>query len=346
MERKHATGVNDAMSYMTREQVPIINALADSYTSCDRWFSSVLGPTLPNRMYWHAGSSNGARANDEVYGGAYQGLASLYHRLDDRGVDWAYYFGDVPVLAVLEDLEIEGRIRRFQGEFLADAKAGNLPPVVYVDPAFSVNDDHPPHHPMFGQQLMAAVHTALASSPQWNRTLLVITYDENGGFYDHVAPPKSADDFAADGFDQLGFRVPTVVCGPYAKPGYVSSVVYDHTSPLKHMQSVFGLESLSARADAANDLADCIDEERLLRGAPRPAASLPAIEIDESAIPDKCYGGAAERTGTYDHDILEWADANRARLGKWDRRAHVRDYVFEIADFLDQHGGGRIRLGR
>jgi phospholipase C len=340
----HGGAAIEPMQYMLREQLPIHNALADAYTSCDRWFCSVLGGTMPNRMYWHAGTSNGARVNQEVVDGAYRGVQSLYHRLQDKGIDWAYYYHDAPVLAVLGDegLEVEGHIRRFNYDFIDDAAAGRLPPIVYIDPGFGFNDDHPPHHPMLGQQLIAATYQALATSPQWKNCLLLITYDENGGFFDHVAPPAGvADEFAAEGFDQLGFRVPTIVAGPYAKRGHVSSVQHDHCSVLKHLSNRFELDPLTARVSAATDLSDCIDLERLELGQPADPIQLPAVEIDE--LPAQCLGGASPLSGRYHHDILAWVDARPDIFARWDRRRFARDDMYAIAEYLDRQGLGRIR---
>jgi phospholipase C len=292
-------------------------------------------------MYWHAGTSNGATSNDQVIGGAFEGVPTIHHRLDQAGVDWAYYYGDVPVLAVINDLELTGRLRRFMYDFIDDAAAGTLPPVVYIDPGFGSNDDHPPHHPLLGQQLIAATYNALATSPHWERCLMVVTYDENGGYYDHVAPPTVPDDRAAEGFDQLGFRVPPLVIGPYVKQGYVSSVQYDHTSALKHLENKFGLAPLTTRSSAANDLSDCIDFGRLAAGDATAPISLPAVEIDEFSLPENCIGSSLRG---FDHDILAWAET--ANLGKLDLRHETRDYVYGIAEYLDKHGLGRIRRGR
>ncbi|HWU89498.1 MAG TPA: alkaline phosphatase family protein, partial [Kofleriaceae bacterium] len=277
----------EPMKYLTREHVPITWALADAYTTCDRWFASVMGPTLPNRAYWHTGTSFGLDNNTAVLNAfASVPVPTIYHRLTERGVDWAYYFGNLAVVSLLAQpgpfqLDIgpndgTGRVRRFgdanlgAGQFFKDAAAGTLPPVVYIDPSFGTNDDHPPAHPILGQELLAAVYTALARSPQWDNCMLVVVYDEHGGYFDHVPPPQTTDDtlarFGVDGFQQLGFRVPALVAGPYVKQGYVSSVQYDHTSALRHLQTTFGLDSLTARVDAANDLTDCIDLDRLARG--------------------------------------------------------------------------------
>jgi phospholipase C len=345
-ESSHGPGANECMAYMTRDNVPVHNALADAYTSCDAWFSSVLGPTLPNRMYWHAGTSNGATNNDEVLNGAFEGVPSIHHRMNDSGIDWAYYYGDVPVLSVLEDLDLEGKVRRFKWDFIDDAAAGRLPSVCYIDPGFGTNDDHPPHHPLLGQQLISAVYTALATSPQWERCMLVITYDEHGGFYDHVPPPTVPDDRAADGFDQLGFRVPAIVAGPYAKQGYVSSVQYDHTSALKHIQNVFGTEPLNMRVSAANDLVDCIDLERLEAGEPAAPVTMPAVDIDEFNVPDACKYDL-DFIQSYDHDILEWAHANTERLEPWWKPTDdPSDLARGIAEYLAKHDLGSIRPKR
>ncbi len=330
----------EPMQYMLREHLPVSWALADAYTTCDRWFSSVLGPTLPNRMYWHAATSNGAMTNQEVLNGAFEGLPTIYHRLNAADIDWAYYYGDFPVLAVLDGIPLSGRLRPTMDAFIADAAAGALPPVVYIDPTFSLNDDHPPHHPLLGQQLIAAVYQALATSPHWERCMLVVTYDENGGFFDHVPPPKAADERAAQGFDQLGFRVPAMVIGPYTKQGYVSSVVYDHTSALKHLENVHGLEPLTARSSAASDLTDCIDLERLAAGQPAAPIALPGVEIDADMLPASCQGSSFR---TLDHDVLQWAEVNAGRLGHLYRRNAAPQEAATISAFLDRHNLGRIR---
>jgi len=337
------TNTVEAIQYMTRDQVPVHSALADAYTSCDAWFSSVLGPTLPNRMYWHAGTSNGAKANNEVLGGAFRGVTSIYRRLEDAGLEWAYYYGDVPVLAFLDDVDTSGRLFRMT-DFFAHAAAGTLPPVVYIDPNFGANDDHPPHHPLLGQQLIAAAYQALATSPHWERSMMLVTYDEGGGFFDHVAPPAGiADDFADEGFDQLGFRVPSIVAGPYAKAGHVSSVQYDHTSALKHLQDTFALPSLNQRVDAAANLLDCLDLDRLEAGDPAAPIELPPIEIRESELPRACFSHSGELRD-HEHDLLAWADT--VDLGVLDRREETRDTVFAIADYLDSHNLGRIVRGK
>ena len=331
-------GLTDSMQYLTRDHQPATWALADHYVSCDRWFCSVLGPTLPNRMYWHTGSSNGIKTNEPVFD-----WQSVYHRLATKGVEYAYYYGDVPVIAIINDIEGHADRIYYMDQFFQHAAAGTLAPVVYIDPAFSMNDDHPPHHTMLGQQLIASVYAALASSPQWSRCLFVLTYDEHGGYYDHVPPPSdAADEFAAEGFNQLGVRVPTVIAGPFVKQGEVISTRYDHTSMLKHLQNRFGLDPLYMRVDQANDITDAFDQARIEADDPREPAPMAAVEVNESDITPACTGGA-ER---YHHDILEFADRYPEIYARFDRRKDVRDLAFLIGDFLDEHNLGRIRRGK
>src|ERR1700733_11186172 len=137
-----------------------------------------------------------------------------------------------------------------------------------IDPDFLTNDDHPSHNVQLGQAFMATIMAALAKSPQWARTLFVITYDEHGGFFDHVSPPKASD--SQPGFDQFGFRVCSVVVGATVRAGYVNSTQYDHTSVAATLRTRFGITSLSQRMDAAADLSACLDPLKIGNPAPPP----------------------------------------------------------------------------
>jgi phospholipase C len=310
----------DALQYLTRREMPVSWALADAYTTCDRWFASVMGPTLPNRAYWHAATSLGLKANQEVLDAFGSGIPvpSIYNRLVDKGLEWRYYFGNLPVVSLIANggpyhLDIgpsdgTGRVRRLGdplegvGPFFKDCAEGNLPPVVYIDPTFGENDDHPPVHPILGQELIRSIYNALAASPQWKNIMLVITYDEHGGFFDHVAPPKTVDERPE--FEQCGFRVPTIVAGPYVKQNYVSSVQYDHTSALKHLQTHFGLEPLNQRMNMANDLMDCIDLDRLAAGEPADPITLPDVNRYEWPTTDmRCKSSGGFRTEPVETDM-------------------------------------------
>jgi phospholipase C len=363
-QKRVGPGATETMKYLTRAHQPITWALADAYTTCDRWFASVMGPTLPNRAFWHTGTSFGLDNNNAVLSAfASVPVPTIYNRLVERGVDWAYYFGNLAVAALLAQpgpyqLDIgpndgTGNVRRFgdarygAGQFFKDAAAGTLPPVVYIDPGFGVNDDHPPSHPILGQELIAAVYTALARSPQWKNVMLVITYDEHGGYFDHVPPPMTTDDtlakFGVDGFQQLGFRVPALVIGPYAKQGHVSSVQYDHTSALKHLQQQLDLGPLTARVDAANDLSDCIDWDRLALGEPAPPIELPMLDALTWPITHaSCSAQSGFPEGILpleDDTIAAWVDANPGKLGAgYDLRGDHFEYLQSIRAFLRTQG--------
>lgn len=342
-----STTAIEPMQYLTRQDVPVTWALADAYTSCDHWFCSVMGPTWPNRFYWHTGSSGGISNNSLPS----MGLTwpSLYNRLQDAGVEWGYYYGSIPVLSALnnpgpfqlDSAYVQQRVKRFDTEFFKDAAAGTLPPVTYIDPNFFYNDDHPAAHPINGQALIASVYTALAQSPQWKNCMLIITYDENGGFFDHVPPPRTVDDYAAQDFDQMGFRVPTIVAGPYVKTGNVSSVVYDHTSALRHLTDVFGLEPLNQRTVAANDLNDCIDHDRLAKGEWNPPIELP--EVDPGEWADYTLHPECGVSNIAKHPVHEWADAHPEAVAGYDLRAKLPEYQQHIRDFLKASRRQRVR---
>ncbi|NUP12323.1 MAG: alkaline phosphatase family protein [Polyangiaceae bacterium] len=321
------------MGYFTREDIPVTHALADEYTSCDRWFSSVMGPTWPNRFYLHAAQSEGLKSNDSPQ----DRLPNIYDKLDEKGIAWEYYYTDLPFLLLMGG----NHMKPATPNFFDDAAAGTLPQVTVIDPGFGLNDDHPPHHPQLGQQFIAAVYQALATSPLWEKVLFVITYDEHGGFFDHVAPPKTADDRAAEGFDQLGFRVPTLLVGPYVKKGHVSSVQYDHTSVLKHIETMFGLDPLTARDAAANDLSDAIDQERLAAGEASAPITLPSINLSADDIDPECK--TQLRSQKTDLEL------HFDRVGippYYDLRPKRRETAFFIGDYLEKHGIGSIRRRR
>jgi len=274
-------------------------------------------------------------------------------------VDWAYYYGILPVVSLLGNegpykLDLgpqdgTGRIRRFgdshfgEGQFFKDCAAGKLPSVVYIDPAFGANDDHPPVHPSLGQELVGAVYKALAASPQWENILFVLTYDENGGYFDHVPPPTTVDDTQAKygkaGFEQMGFRVPAIVAGPYVKQGFVSSVVRDHTSALKHLQNVFGLDPINARIDAANDLSECLDEDRLARNDPAPPITLPDLDPEDYPYAAQACKGGGFRTTAVD-PITQYANENPGAFKTHeDLRSSTDLYLQSIHDYFTGNRG-------
>lgn len=327
------------MGYFTDRDQPFSWALADAYATSDRWFASLMGPTWPNRMYLHSGQSGALTVNELPTSGGID-WPSIHHQLNEAGIDWSYYYQDLPFVPLFKNLDVSGHVRRVNNEFWLDARDGNLAPVTWIEPNFSLNDDHPPRHPMLGQQFMASVYAALAQGPQWNNCMFVVLYDEHGGFHDHVAPPLADDARANLGFDQLGFRVPAFVAGPYIKNNYVSSVVRDHCSVLSHITKLYGLDPLTERVAWAPDLLDFIDLDRLAKGQPAPPIAMPEIIVDESMI-----DAAVSDTNPSQPELAALADSGFIPPHYCDQH-RTREHALMIGEAAESLGAGRIRLRR
>jgi phospholipase C len=287
--------VNDAYSigYYRRRDLPFLGQAAQDWTACDRYFCAILGPTFPNRIYQHAGVTDRLANTFAV-----STLPTIWDRLAAAGLDGRYYFGNVPFLA-LWGLRYLSIMRPFPS-FLADCATGNLPQVAYVDPSFTIlgdepltNDDHPHDDIRAGEAFLAKVYAAVTSSPAWPRTVLVITFDEWGGFFDHV-PPGTAPD-VDPAFAQRGFRVPTLLISPFAKRHEVSHEVFDHTSVLRMIEWRWGLQPLSVRDATATNLAVVLQLDR--RPKPTaPAYAVPPFVSGGCWWPQPAAAAAASRT--------------------------------------------------
>lgn len=272
------------MGYYPTTMLPVYEFLSNEFVVCDRWHSSVPGPTWPNRLYSIAGQSDGQRGNTMPHVG--YGLKTIFEHLHDAGVSWGYYSHDrvFSFLRVFRRFLASSEIRPF-AQFYQEAAAGTLPSVVWLEPEFGTrpgtvsNDDHPPGDLMAGQQLVAKVYDALRSGPAWPRTLFILTYDEHGGFYDHVVPPAAADD--RNDFQQYGLRVPAFLVSPLVQRGAVDDRLLDHTSILRTILDRFcarngQLPSMGARTDHATSL-----WAALSLTAPRDTPlSAPTVSID------------------------------------------------------------------
>jgi phospholipase C len=283
--------MTEVMGYHVRGQLPVLYAMMDNYVVCDQWHASVMGPTWPNRFYLHAATSNGAQGNTPV-----TGLTTIWDVMSDAGLGATNYYSDVawawgafvsPFASYTDSID----------EFFDAAAAGTLPPFVIVDPNFGLlpggaggNDDHPTHDITLGQVFLSSIHQALASSPQWDRCLLIITYDEHGGFFDHVSPPTMPD--PNPGFDQLGFRVPAIVAGPYVRRGCVDNTLYDHVSPIATATQRFGLPPINPRVTATNDVSAAINPEYLRD--PQPPARIPILSVSVSDVLSRVGTGQDE----------------------------------------------------
>ena len=295
------------MGYYTREDLPAHYALADGFCVPDRFFCSVMSSTWPNRFYGHTGSSKGVKNNDLPEGGnGIYDQQSIYETLIDAGLGWRYFYTDAPYIGLLHDHWDPARIDMIE-EFFTRVEDGDLPEFTWIDPGFGWNDDHPPHHVRAGQMFLALVIEAIARSPLWEKCLILITYDEHGGFFDHVPPPTTEDDYAAEGFDQMGFRVPALVIGPWVKQG-VESTVFDNTSVLKYCCDRFGLTPWTKRIEAANSLGLCLDEQRMADYDPLPPPTIPTFNapgLDE--LPDDCL---YRSDGTGQVELEAWLAEN------------------------------------
>jgi phospholipase C len=344
------------MGYYTAADLPVYDHLAAEYCVVDRWFSSVPGATWPNRLYALSGRAAGTRddASPPIYD-----LPSFVRYLDERSVDWrwysfdpatlraadpAYRLGDHHRFAYVDSRKLSAKERvtgELMGEgssFLDDVAGGRLPSVSWIDPHFKdlavlgpdSNDDHPPSDVAAGQDLVLTIYHALSSGPQWQRTMLVITYDEHGGMYDHVPPPAATDD--ATEFRRLGVRVPALIVSPLVVSGSSSTALlgpdfhFDHTSIIKTILARFcaqdgQIPALSARVAAANHLGHLL----------APGGGVPPAAHDHTAL--------AERAVQW---RTEWAQARFAdpiaRVGNPGLLTDFQTGFYEMARLLRQAG--------
>ncbi len=262
-----------AMGYYDAALMPFTSSLASTFPVCDRWFCSVMAQTYPNRRFLMAGTALGllydTLDSDRPPNG------TIFEMLNRYGISWRNYYSDLPSSLIWTYLAGEPGISPNLvkiDRFYSDASAGTLPAFSLVDPDFGTSSEENPQDVQFGDAFLSKVVNAVMSSPQWPTTLLVWTYDEGGGYYDHVPPPNAVapdhvppriapGDPQGPVFRRYGFRVPAGVVSPRARPDYVSSVVHDHTSVLKLLETKWNLPALTRRDAAADDLLDSIDLE-------------------------------------------------------------------------------------
>jgi phospholipase C len=288
-------GENDryAIGYYTQQDLSFFGQAAPAWTTCDRYFSSIMAETFPNRFYQHAAQT------DRIHNSFDQSaLPTIWDRLAAAGLEGRYYFSDAPFLA-LWGVKYFPISRPFSA-FLSDCARGQLPHVSFVEPRFIEeqtglsNDDHPHADVRDGQAFLNRVYTAVTRSPNWSSTVLIINYDEWGGFFEHVAPPTAqippADQAAGNADGLLGFRVPCLVISPFARRGHVAHGVYDHTSVLRMIEWRWNLEPLTVRDATANNIAEVLDfsakeRRRLFRVPDGPFAEFcPPTEVDKWSV--------------------------------------------------------------
>jgi phospholipase C len=269
------------MHYFTPEQLPVLSTLARAFGVCDQWYASAPCQAWPNRFFAHTGTALGY-VNNGDFPIPFR-APSIFGRLSQCDRSWRIYFHDMPQSVMLGDVWEQAFLHyRFFGQFLADALSSGLPSYSFIEPryfsdlGFSIaNDQHPPHNVTAGEKLIADVYNAVRSSPCWKKSLLIITYDEHGGCFDHMPPPRavSPDGLGPEGFpfDSYGVRVPAVIISPYMPQGTVvrsapAGMAYaappypfDHTSIIATLRRLFELgDPLTDRDRVAPDLIDSL----------------------------------------------------------------------------------------
>jgi phospholipase C len=291
-----------AMGYWTGEDLPFYYGLARTFPLADRWFCSTLCQTYPNRRFFMAGTAAGiVSTTNEALKAPPPPNGNIMERLDAHGISWRNYYSDLPSVFILLEYAFAhlGNTSPI-AQFFSDAAAGTLPFFSIVDPNFGTQSEEDPQDIQLGEAFAANVINAVMSSSAWPRTLLVWLYDEHGGYFDHVPPPRAIkpDDIPPDiqvppdlpgGYDRYGFRVPAVIVSPYARPDYVSHEVRDHTAILKFIETKWNLPALTFRDANADDLLDCLDFRRPPAFLEPPTLPLPGLVTN----PSNCTPGNA-----------------------------------------------------
>ncbi len=286
-----------AMGYWEQADLPFYYSMASTFPIADQYHCSVLGQTFPNRRYLISATSMGM-INDGVPDPLqYPAGGTIFDKLSKAGVSFADYFSLTDYLLPTGTMELYPRLLiRYPGElhdtddFFSAAKAGTLPGFCLVEPSYSKNSEENPQNIAYGEQFAAQVIDAVMQGPAWESTLLVWTFDEHGGYYDHVVPPAAIapDDIPPNGtpvytgFKQYGFRVPCAIISPWARPDYVSHNVSDHTSICALVEAKWNLPAMTYRDANASNMLDMLDLTSPAFKTP-PQLARPLIETDPSA---------------------------------------------------------------
>ncbi len=259
-----------AMGYYDDSDLPFYYALANRFSIADRYFCSSLTQTYPNRFYFYAGTSFGQVANIDPVAPDDYSQKTIFDVLNKNAISWKYYKSAQGYLELFKKLNRENSEKMTSVEsFKADLQNGQLPAVVLIDATFDTEDEHPASNIQVGQKFVADRVRELVQSPYWKTSAMILTYDEGGGFFDHVAPPEACepDDIqpilepkqSRSRFNRLGVRVPFVLISPWAKKHFVSHKIYDHTSILRFIEDTYNLPALTNRDANANSFGDLLD---------------------------------------------------------------------------------------
>jgi len=264
------------IGYYREDELPILSALAKGYTTFDNYFCSMMGPTWENRLFQLTGTT---QLDEDWCDFPKEGErrpvvipTTIFDRVREAGFNAGYYYHESPVTGLFASRRYDDISYPIE-QFWRDAREGKLANVVFVDPNYTdraedmgtSNDYHPWGNLLVAEGFLAQVHDAVKNSPQWDRMVFVLNFDEHGGFFDHVPPPECKDDTRLSGtgplpnLNRLGFRVPAIAMGPFAPRKIETAGPYEHCSILKTIEWRWGLEPMTMRDRYAKNFAEALD---------------------------------------------------------------------------------------
>jgi phospholipase C len=284
-----------AMQYWDRTDIPFTYSLAKHFPLGQRYFCSVLAQTYPNRRFFFCATASGLTATDNLTFSTPAANGTIFDRLDAHNINWQIYWeggaGGAPSVLIVPGFTTPpGRGARFHdfSQFITDCAAGRLPQFSFIDPNYTTTSEENPQDIQVGEEFVAQVVHAVLKAPTWHKTALFITYDEHGGYYDHVPPPPAIEPDSIQpiltpyetpgAYNRYGFRVPQIVVSPWAKPGYASSVVQDHTSMTAFIEHKWNLPAMTYRDANAHPMTDYFDFKHAAFKKPPRLAAAPGLK--------------------------------------------------------------------
>ena len=255
---KSGENMNTTMGYFNPNLIPNYWDYASQYVLMDNFYSPFMGPSLPNHMYLLSGSSGNITANNVT---AKVNIPVIVNELDAGNVSWVYYAGEHggtngwnPLPANEAYLKTHPNLQGLKesSSFPADVARPNFPSVAWIMPEADPLSEHPPYNVTAGQLTVVSEINDIMQSQYWSSSAIILTWDDYGGWYDHVAPPQ-VDQYG------LGFRVPALIISPFARHGYVDSTLSEFASTLKLIETLFHVQPLGTRDANANDLLGAFD---------------------------------------------------------------------------------------
>ena len=377
---------SEVMKCFSPQQLPVLNALATEFAVCDNWHASMPGPTWPNRMFVHAASSGGLDHSPttsevvawETIGGFQFKAGTIFDALKSKGISWRLYAGDdFPMVAALKGVSLFD-IRHYSN-FVTDLGQPTYPySYIFLEPSYNVLNDYKDstsQHPLtditLGEGLIKETYEAIRNSDYWDSSVLIVTWDEHGGFYDHAIPPAAvAPGDTAPGakynkygftFEQYGPRVPAIVVSPLTPKNVIDHRLYDHASIPATLEALFGVKALTQRDANANrfDKLLSLGTARLdtPQTLPTPAAAMSVPMVLAMSAPDLSATVVARpddavNQGTLPGVInsalrqdLETSPENRGqileRVSSIKTREQARQYLAEVQKKVGQRRVGK-----